>query len=112
MVDDLMMNLDEQWREGADVHEDTLDVYLIECLEQYFGVDFEDGADAMVTEVSLLLQDLYRKCASGDLAQARALVASLDTLPSMNARAGASRTDQGSEEEDSGSEEGEEEFHR
>ena len=83
MVDDLMMNLDEQWREGNDVHEDTLDVYLLECLDSYFNVDFEGGDDSVVTEVSLIIQDLYRKCAAGELAQARAVIASLEAMPSM-----------------------------
>jgi ribosomal protein L16 Arg81 hydroxylase len=29
-VDDLVANCQEQWREGHDLHLDTLDVYLIE----------------------------------------------------------------------------------
>ena len=55
VLDDLLANLDEQWREGNDVHEDTLDVYFIECLEESFNVEFdEDSDDGWVTEVSLV----------------------------------------------------------
>ncbi len=83
MVDDLMLNLSEQWKDGNDVHEDTLDVYLLECLEAYFNVDFEGGDDSVVTEVSLVIQDLYRNCAAGHLTKARDVIASLDAMPSM-----------------------------
>jgi len=30
IVDDLLMNCEEQWRDGHDLHIDTLDVYLLE----------------------------------------------------------------------------------
>ena len=30
ILEDLYMNAQEQWREGNDLHVDTLDVYLIE----------------------------------------------------------------------------------
>jgi hypothetical protein len=89
MIDDLMRNLDEQWRDGADVHEDTLDDYLISCMESYFNVDFDVGGDDVVTEVSLIIQDLYRRCAAGELGKAREIMSKLDQMPSMRARAAA-----------------------
>ena len=49
IVADLLMNCEEQWRDGNDLHVDTLDVYLLECLEADFNVDFED--DTVVTQV-------------------------------------------------------------
>lgn len=49
IVDDLLMNCEEQWRDGHDLHVDTLDVYLLECLEADFNIDFED--DTVVTQV-------------------------------------------------------------
>ncbi len=30
IVDDLLMNVEEQWKAGHDLHLDTLDVYLLE----------------------------------------------------------------------------------
>jgi hypothetical protein len=107
LVDDLMTNLDEQWREGNDVHEDTLDVYLLECLTSYFNVDFEGGDDSVVTEVSLVIQELYRKCASGDLSKAKAVVASPDTFALRQGAVRAATSDD--EEDDEEGEEGEEE---
>jgi hypothetical protein len=104
MIDDLMMNLDEQWRDRKDVHEDSLDVYFIECLEQYFNVDFENGDDSFVTEVSLIIQDLYRKCAAGELQGAKDILSSLDKVPSM--RAGGVQRDASSGSESNGEEEG------
>jgi hypothetical protein len=38
----------------------------------------------VVTEVSLIIQSLYRRCASGDLGKAREIIASLEKMPSMN----------------------------
>ena len=110
LVDDLMTNLDEQWREGNDVHEDTLDVYLLECLTSYFNVDFEGGDDSVVTEVSLVIQELYRKCASGDLSKAKELVASPDTfaLRQGAVRAATASDDEEEDEEGEEEEEGEE----
>lgn len=77
IIDDLMLNCNEQWSEGNDLHIDTLDVYLLECLEADFNVEFED--DAVVTEVSAVIQELYRQCMAGQLGKARELIASLDT---------------------------------
>ncbi len=108
MVDDLMANCDEQWREGNDLHEDTLDVFLLECLEQDFNVDFEGGDDSVVTEVSLIIQSLYRRCASGDLGKAREIIASLEKMPSMN-QGGVRPAGDDSSSDGSGEEGGEEE---
>lgn len=113
MVDDLMLNLSEQWKDGNDVHEDTLDVYFLECLEAYFNVDFEGGDDSIVTEVSLIIQDLYRKCAAGHLAKARDVIASLDAMPSMRkggVRATGGGVGEGGGEEDEEDDEDEDEF--
>jgi len=110
MISDLMLNLEEQWKDGNDIHEDSLDVYFLECLESYFNVDFENGDDSVVTEVSLIIQDLYRKCAAGELGKTRELVASLDTMPSM--RKGGVRPaedDEDADDEDGEDEEEEEE---
>jgi hypothetical protein len=58
------------------LHVDTLDVFLIECLETDFGVDFDEEteSDRIVTICSLAIQDLYRKCASFNFEEARALI--------------------------------------
>jgi pre-rRNA-processing protein TSR2 len=69
ILSDLVLNCEEQWRARHDLHIDTLDVYLLECLEKDFGIEFED--DNEVTAVSLLLQQLYRQCAEGELDAAR-----------------------------------------
>ena len=76
IVDDLVMNCREQWDLSNDLHVDTLDVFLIECLETDFGVDFDEEteSDRIVTICSLAIQDLYRKCASFKFEEARALI--------------------------------------
>ena len=109
IVDDLVDNCHEQWREGNDVHLDTLDVYLLECLEADYNIDFED--DSEVTAVSTLLQDVYRKCAIGEIEAARAVLRDLASHPAMqkgeSAGGGGDDDDDGSESgDDSGSEGG------
>ncbi len=54
ILSDLLTNCDDQWKARNDLHVDTLDVYLLECLENDFGVEFEN--DEEVTVVSRLLQ--------------------------------------------------------
>ena len=75
IVADLVANSEEQWNAGCDLHLDTLDVYLLDCLEGDFNVEFED--DRVVTAVSVLLQTLYRDCAAGDLESGRRLLSGL-----------------------------------
>lgn len=70
IIADLISNCEEQWRTRHDLHIDTLDVYLLECLEGDFNIEFED--DTEVTIVSTMIQRLYRECAEGDLEGARA----------------------------------------
>lgn len=84
ITSDLLMNIVEQWRDGNDLHEDTLDDYFITCLESDFNVDFED--DTCITQVSLVIQDFYRKCADGDLSAARDLIASLDSHAQLSGK--------------------------
>jgi hypothetical protein len=50
---------------------------LLQCLDADFNIDFED--DNVVTEVSLLLQDVYRKCALGEEDKVKEI---MDTLHS------------------------------
>ena len=76
IVDDLLMNCKEQWDLSNDLHVDTLDVYLIECLESDFNINFDEETDSdrVVTVCSLAIQDLYRKCASFNFEEARTLI--------------------------------------
>jgi hypothetical protein len=37
---DLLENLEDQWREGNDVHVDTLDVYFLEVSPSFSGPRF------------------------------------------------------------------------
>ena len=103
IVDDLVMNCREQWDLSNDLHVDTLDVYLIECLESDFGVDFDEEteSDRIVTICSLAIQDLYRKCASFNFEEARTL---LDGLAAAARRrqglAPRPRVDSSSDDED------------
>jgi hypothetical protein len=97
IVDDLLMNLKDQWDAGNDVHTDSVDVYLLECLEQDFGIDFED--DSVVTEVSVLVQDVYRKCVAGQLGEAEALMDALEARARAAERSGGRRT-AGSDDDD------------
>jgi hypothetical protein len=75
IISDLVLNSEEQWRHRHDLHVDTLDVYLLECLEGDFGVEFEN--DEEVTAVSELIQKLYRECAEGELDAARSWLRAL-----------------------------------
>lgn len=103
IVDDLVMNCREQWDLSNDLHVDTLDVFLIECLETDFGVDFDEEteSDRIVTICSLAIQDLYRKCASFNFEEARTL---LDGLAAAARRrqglAPRPRVDSSSDDED------------
>ena len=103
IVDDLVMNCREQWDLSNDLHVDTLDVFLIECLESDFGVDFDEEteSDRIVTICSLAIQDLYRKCASFNFEEARTL---LDGLAAAARRrqglAPRPRVDSSSDDED------------
>lgn len=51
IISDLVSNCEEQWRARHDLHVDTLDVYLLECLGD-FNIEFED--DTGVTVVSTM----------------------------------------------------------
>lgn len=108
IADDLLMNCEEQWKEANDLHEDTLDLYLLDCFEQDFNLEFED--DSGVTEVSLILQDLYRKCAYGELKEAEELLASLEKHPAMQKNSvvvgGEGDSDEEGSDEDGSEEEG------
>jgi hypothetical protein len=95
--------VEDQWREGNDLHADTLDVYFLECLEGDFNIDFED--DTGVTALSTVLQDLYRKCAAGNREGVAALLASLDGRSDFNPDS--SRPARGPESDDDEEESGE-----
>jgi len=109
IVDDLVMNCREQWDLSNDLHVDTLDVFLIECLETDFGVDFDEEteSDRIITICSLAIQDLYRKCASFNFEEARTL---LDGLAAVARRrqglAPRPRVDSSSDDEDDDEEDG------
>ena len=75
LVDDLLWNVREQWAAGHDLHTDSLDEFLEEVLAADFACDFED--DAPITQVSTLLQMLYRLAAAGDDDAIRAAVSRL-----------------------------------
>jgi hypothetical protein len=102
LLSDLLMNCREQWDDGRDVHVDTLDVFLLEALTDDFGVDFED--DRIVTEASVVLQDLYRKCAGGQLAEAREVLDGLRRNPGLTGGGGAGGggDDDGGDDDDGG----------
>lgn len=87
IVDDLLLNCKDQWDEGNDLHIDSLDVYLIECLTEDFNVDFED--DEVVSEVSRLIQDLYRKCVAGQYDDVRNAIAEMERAANRGSGSGA-----------------------
>lgn len=69
-------------------------------MEADFQIEFED--DSEVTEVSKFIQDVYRRCAAGDLDGAREVVIHLDRHPAMRPLAGGGGEcgDSGSDDED------------
>jgi hypothetical protein len=81
-MSDLFLNCREQWDAGHDLHLDTLDEYFVDCLTQDFNMDFED--DRVVTEASAVVQELYRKCAAGELDEARKVLAAASLSPGLN----------------------------
>ncbi len=82
IMSDLFLNCREQWDAGHDLHLDTLDEYFVDCLTQDFNMDFED--DRVVTEASAVVQELYRKCAAGELDEARKVLAAASLSPGLN----------------------------
>jgi len=82
----------------------------LQCLDSDFNVDFED--DEVVTEASLLIQDLYRKCALGDSEGVAALLGGLDTHAITKKttvdRPGAAGSDDEEEGDEDGSEDDDE----
>lgn len=78
---------------------------LLLLLQSDFNVDFED--DTGVTALSLLIQDLYRKCAGGQLEDAHALLAGLDKRPDFNPDASRRKAGDDSSDDEDDDEEGE-----
>ena len=112
LIDDLLWNMREQWAAGHDLHTDSLDEFIEEVLAADFACDFED--DTPITQVSLLLQTLYRAAAAGDDDAVRAAVARLPDHEISQRRAvdrpaqrlAADSDDDGSDEDGSDEEEG------
>jgi hypothetical protein len=92
----LLLNVEEQWREGNDLHVDSVDVYLLECLEADFNIDFEN--DTIVTEVSRSILHLYTYCVLDDLNSAKAMVDAFAKRPDVIA--GGIRPAKGADEDD------------
>jgi hypothetical protein len=72
----------------------------MQCIEADFNIDFED--DTVVTTISTMIQDLYRKCAAGDLVAARELLVSLEKHPSMQKMQHTNEDDSGDSEDEEG----------